>query len=105
MTTHTCPRCRASLPAPRSRLLIALVLLFAYALTFAFGVALSCLGPAGIGVLPIYVLGAIGLITSAHTFADGVVECEGCGAIVEADDRSALVAQRAQSASSTQVYT
>lgn len=86
---HTnCSHCRAPLPAPRSRLLGALVLGLAYLVLFAFGLVYACMGPLGLMFLPFFLPGAIGAITGAHAYASADESCPACGKLIELEAES-----------------
>jgi hypothetical protein len=79
---HICPHCRASLPAPRSRLLAGLVVgaTWTVAMAMVFGGIL--LGPIILFVLPFLFAGGISMIVAAHAWAFEEPTCNACGKLV-----------------------
>ncbi len=83
MPTPTCPHCRASLPAPRSRLVGALVVGVAWILAMTMVFIGILTGPIIIVLLPMLVPSGISMITAAQTWAFEDWTCDGCGKLVE----------------------
>lgn len=80
---HYCPHCRASLPAPRSRLLGRLLVGVAWTLAMALVFGGILLGPIIIFILPFLFAGGFSMITAAHEWAFDDWTCDACGKLVE----------------------
>jgi hypothetical protein len=78
-----CPHCRASLPAPRSRLLGYLVVIGAWITVMAMVFGAILLGPAILMVIPFLFAGGASLITIAHAWAFDDWTCDACGKLIE----------------------
>lgn len=89
-----CPHCRASLPAPHSRILgvLAVGLAWTIAMTMVFVGILT--GPFIIFLLPALVPAGMSMISVAHGWAFAERDCQACGKLVEASSPTRVTSLR-----------
>ncbi|MFV8755599.1 hypothetical protein ACNOYE_34040 [Nannocystaceae bacterium ST9] len=80
-----CSHCRASLFAPRSRSLGALVVGVAWTLAMTMVFIGILTGPIIIFLLPMLVPAGVSMITTAHEWAFADWTCDACGKLVEVE--------------------
>jgi hypothetical protein len=80
---HNCPHCRASLPAPRSRLLGSLVVGLAWTVVMAMVFGALLIGPFIMLIIPFLFAAGVSLITVAHEWAFPDWTCAACGKLIE----------------------